>query len=285
MSEESKHEQAASGLRKVLNSHGHGFHYAVLRRAAELASSGHSHWTFDGAEFPVVAGGTTTHIDFILRSHSRRTTLVAECKRADPSRARWCFARAPYTLRNPREGEVIFDQFVCAPANILTQSPCVSYTSRGIYHLGHELKTGLPGDGAAQSTSAINQAVSQVLRGTSGLVNHLFEFSRRSYREERVARFIPVVFTTAEIFVTDADLGAADVSTGELPVDSVTAEPAGWVWFNHNRSPALRHDLEWELPSDDLSKELRHEFTRSIAIVSPIGIDEFLTSNLEGWLD
>jgi hypothetical protein len=69
-------------------------------------------WMFDSAEFPVVAGGSTTHVDFILRSRSRRTYLVAECKRADPARARWCFARAPYTWHNPIKGEVIFDQFV-----------------------------------------------------------------------------------------------------------------------------------------------------------------------------
>ena len=278
-------DRISPGLRKVLNSHGHGFHYAILRRAHELERAQRASWIFDGAEFPVVAGGSTTHVDFILRSRSRRTYLVAECKRADPAKARWCFARAPYTWRNPIKGEVIFDQFVYRPANLLAQEPCIAYTDRGIYHLGLELKTDVPGEGLAQSGQAINQAVSQVLRATAGLINHRFERSRRSFPTEGVVRFIPVVFTSAEVLVTDVDLGSADLATGDLAEEAVKAQATDWIWFNHNRSPALRADLEWANLSGDLAHELRLEFARSIAIVGPEGIDKFLTTSLESWLE
>ncbi len=96
------------------------------------------------------------HIDFILRSRSRRTYLVAECKRADPSRARWCFARAPYTRHNPIQGEVIFDQFVYRPVNVMDQQPRMAYMDRGIHHVRLERKTDAPAEGLGQSSRAIN---------------------------------------------------------------------------------------------------------------------------------
>src|SRR5436309_3010923 len=92
--------QIVASLRKVLNSHGHGFHYAVVRRAEELLSSRQSTWLFDGVEFPVTTAGQITHVDFILRSRTGRTLMIAECKRADPAKALWCFAKGAYTWRN-----------------------------------------------------------------------------------------------------------------------------------------------------------------------------------------
>ncbi len=279
-------EQVSAALRKVLNMHGHGFHYAILRRTEQLFTNRESGWVFDGAEFPVVARRETTHIDFILRSRSGRTYLVAECKRVDPARGRWCFARAPYTWRNSSQSEVVFDQFRCRPANILGQEPCIRQTHRGgPYHIGLEIKTGGVGDSTSHSGSAINQAVTQVLRGVSGLINHLFEFNRRSYQDERIIRFVPAIFTTAQLWATETDLGAADLASGDLSLEVVQAKEVDWIWFSHNRSPGLRHDLEWNSLQDNISKELEYEFARSIAVISPKGLDNFLTMQLEEWLE
>jgi len=72
-------ERIATSLRKVLNTHGHGFHYAVVRRADQLLRSDRAVWILDAAEFPVVGGGQVTHIDFILRTRSGNTVLIGEC--------------------------------------------------------------------------------------------------------------------------------------------------------------------------------------------------------------
>ena len=278
-------EQVSAGLRKVLNTHGHGFHYAILRHAQQMFSGGEAGWRFDGAEFPVVAGNKPIHIDGILRSSSGRTYLVVECKRVDRARGRWCFARAPYTWRNPSP-EVIFDQFRCQPVNRLRQEPCIKRAESGIYHLGIELKTGVVGDGTSQGGStAIDGAIAQVLRGTSGLINHLFKRGSESCKTQEIIRFVPTVFTTAELWVTEVDLGAADLTTGDLPVVALEAKKVPWIWYNYNRSPDLRHDLEWSDFGADLTKELKYESARSIAIVSPEGISDFLGWNLEEWLE
>jgi len=288
--------EIASSLRKVLNTHGHSFHYAVIRRGEELSSERRSKWIFDGAEFPVTTVGQTTHIDFILKTRHDRTFIVAECKRADPARALWCFTRAPYTWRSSYKSELAFDGIEYGTERGTIRRRHSSNTERGVYHLGFELKTAGKGDGLGPSNSAINQAVAQVLRGTSGLINHLVNDAGKSADTaqnttgfNRISRFVPAIFTTAQIFVTDADLGAADITTGELPIDAVKTEKRDWIWFMHNRSPSLKPDLDLYLPSDvyeaeGLSSDLRNEFARSIAIISSEGIDNFLTANLDDWI-
>lgn len=148
--------QISANLRKVLNSHGHGFHYAVMRRANELLLSELSTWVFDGVEFPVTTSGQPTHIDFILRSRTGRTLLIAECKRADPAKALWCFATSPYTWRNASEGEVVFDELEIQSGKKMVRRAHFAYAQQRIFHLGFELKTAQRSDGLGQSR-AINE--------------------------------------------------------------------------------------------------------------------------------
>ncbi len=274
----------SSVLRKTLNNHGHGFQYAVLRRTQQLAEAERSRWVFEGAEFPVATGTSITHIDFVLRTPSRRTYLVAECKRADPARATWCFVRTPYTWRNPDDKEVVFENLVSDPNKPVLAEPLSAYTTRGNYRLAVDVRTGVKGDGEHRGRYPVDDAAAQVLRGVSGLVNHLFPGHDRAFSQPGVVRFLPVIFTTAEIWVTEADLGEADLATGELDSSKVEAKPVDWVWFTHNRSPALSHDHQ-PLPDSDLSRALRREFARSIAVVGPSGIDAFLSVDLESWLE
>jgi hypothetical protein len=277
-------EQIAAGLRKLLNSHGHSFQYAVVRRADTLHSERRSQWVIDGVEFPVLTGGQTAHVDFILRSRSGQTYIVGECKRADPAKANWCFARAPYTRRNERPKELTFEQFSCNELGLVTRSAVASLSEEGVYHLGFELKTGETGDGVGQRSQAINEAVAQVLRGISGLVNHLQSTAPPRPEKTLLIRFIPVVVTTAHLYVTDADIAESDLRTGNLQPDSVKVKKTDVVWFTHNRSPAMQPDAASATAFsnfNEFSAALRNEFARSVAIISPDGIDEFLSRDLE----
>ena len=89
-------EPTPNDVRKLLGAHGHGFQYAVLRRAKELAEKRLSNWVFEAAEFPVGTSESPIHVDFVLRDLQATVYLVVECKRADPARANWCFLKAPY---------------------------------------------------------------------------------------------------------------------------------------------------------------------------------------------
>lgn len=278
-------EQISSHLRKVLNTHGHGFHYAVVRRGEELSDEKKIPWILDATEIPVIAGETATHIDFVLHTRSDRIYLVGECKRADPAKARWCFARAPYTWHNASEQELIFDLLLMRPNRTHNTYPVYGSMSQGSYHLGFELRTGKPGDGAGGTGRAIEDAIAQVLRATSGFINLLTGTLEYPSENNRAIKFIPAIFTTADIWATDADLGAADLATGDLSAEQVKARKVEWLWFTHNRSSYLRPYPPYEGQRNNLSRLLRHEYARSIAVVGVDGIDDFLQTDLEEWLE
>lgn len=280
----------SASARKAFDIHGYGFHYAVMRRGEELFQAGQSRWHLVGAEYPVEAD-TSTHIDFVYGTGldtSTRTYLVAECKRVDPARGRWCFATAPYTFFDPDNEEVVFDELQCAAGSYgIAHHPRRVRTSRRICHIGRELRSDKAGDGEGGNSKAIDSAVAQVLRGTSGLLGYLRGDSNRFFGEQRCFRFIPVVFTNAEVWTIDVDLGTSDLRTGKLPKD-IAVTRHDWIWFVHNRSPAIAPrqpaPTKGTCVSDDLARQLRLEFARSIAIVSSDGIDGFLGQDLAGWL-
>jgi hypothetical protein len=219
--------------------------------------------------------------------------MIAECKKADPATARWCFAPSEYRWYGMSRPEVTFDQFsarteASEARQYVSTDVCAKYLEAGekTYHIGFDLRTGRQGDGRAPGgTKAIDQAVTQVLRGTSGYINQIFSVNRWPYQTRHTCRFIPVVFTTAELWVSDVDLGSSDLSTGELPADAVSVRQEKWIWFTHHRSPTLSHALLKLRSDDDMASELRMGYSRSVAIVSPDGIDEFLSWELEKWLE
>jgi len=279
-------EHVSELLKKTLDIHGHGFHFAVLSRMNAMSEQGQIPWRLHGTEFPVINKGETTHADFIL-DDAMKSYLIGECKRADPARANWCFVKAPFTWSDNRENYVQFDkisQFKSEGKLVNVFKSALAATQRNITHLGIEVNTGEKGDGiAAPHKSAINQAVSQVLRSSSGFVNHFWKQLSDIQKPRIDYRFIPTIFTTAQLWVTDTNLGEAELSTGILPKNVVKAEKVDWLWFNHNRSPNLAPDLKLESPDKQVSSEF-NEFVRSVAIVSPSGIDAFFKVNMTTWL-
>jgi hypothetical protein len=99
-----------------------------------------------------------------------------------------------------------------------------------------------------------------------------------------------VIFTTAKLWTTQADIGSADLNSGDLPPETVKADPSDWIWFNHNRSAQLRPSIKAQLDGDrantlfDIAKEMQSEYARSIAVVSVDYLDNFLMADLEEWL-
>jgi hypothetical protein len=277
-------EPTISDVRKVLGGQGYGFQYAVLRRAEELAAERRSSWVFEAAEFPVGTTDSPTHIDFILRNAHSTVYLVVECKRADPAHANWCFLKAPYTRRNSFDDELVFQEVVYQAETLVAAQPRTRHASIESTHLGVELRTGAKGEGSG-GRSAINDATAQVLRGSNGLLDHLFP-EQRAYRgDKRSVVFVPVIFTTARLWVAKGDLSAANLTTGRLPEDWGELSSVPWLWYTHNQSPALRHGLPSasQAPAS-LSKTLHAEYSRTIAIVGSDGIDSFLGFDLITWL-
>jgi hypothetical protein len=85
--------------------------------------------------------------------------------------------------------------------------------------------------------------------------------------------------------MVQGDLAEADLRTGKLPAAWGSMATVPWLWFNYNQSPSLRHRLVIAPSGFDLSAALHAEFTRSIAVIGPDGIDAFLEANPFGLLN
>jgi len=103
-------------------------------------------------------------------------------------------------------------------------------------------------------------------------------------QHEGSAVFVPVIFTTARLWVAKGDLSAAHLSTGQLPDDWGEMMSVPWLWYTYNQSPALRHRLPSSTSDDSFSGALHAEYARTIAVVGPDGVDAFLRADLVSWL-
>ncbi|MET0753010.1 MAG: hypothetical protein ABWZ66_06540, partial [Pyrinomonadaceae bacterium] len=136
-------EEIASSLRNVLDKHGHSFHYALMRKADEMAIARQTEWRLYGTEIPVKVNGQVIHIDFVLKHKTAEVYLIAECKRAEPAKANWCFVKAPFTFPDGYSKDTYVDVVKKERTSSHVQYGCaVAYTDRGIFQIGHELKTG-----------------------------------------------------------------------------------------------------------------------------------------------
>jgi hypothetical protein len=280
-----KEEEISNSLTEILNIHGYSFQYAVIQRAKALFDNKSSNWRFVGAEIPVTINGQVIHVDFVFKHKTANIFLIGECKRAEPSRANWCFVRAPFTFSNLMTGFTFFDLIRHDGMSERVEYGCLeSFADKSIYHLGFELKTGLKGDGIGGVKSNINSAISQVLRGSSGYINSIFKSHKiRNISPNTNYYFVPVIFTTAKIFSSENNIGVAKIEDGLLQKNSLQVSQNSWIWFNHNRSDELKHSLPHSAIDDIYQKDSK-EYIRSIAIVSADGIDNFFKIDLNDYL-
>jgi hypothetical protein len=270
----------------ALNRQGHPFQYAVIRRAHELNDERRSPWVFEASEFPVEVQSYHTRIDFVLSQWSEAIRgpfrfLVAECKRANPSLHDWLFARAPYVRRGSVPRDILVES-IRREGKGLSASLSRLDGSENIYHVAVEVKGATKGDASGTGRGAIEEAATQVIRGVNGLIE-CFSKNQRYVAENFPISFIPVIFTTAKIWATDADI-ASDITTGHVALGSEDVIEKPWLWFQYHVSPGLQHAIDRQLPKDEsfsratLGDLLEFEYARMIAVVGSGGIDAFLAS-------
>ncbi|MGA9994616.1 MAG: hypothetical protein WBP93_04330 [Pyrinomonadaceae bacterium] len=275
-------EQLALDVRRsysdMLNRHGYGFQYSVLNLAHELSNSGESSWGFLVSEFPVEVRGAGTRIDFVLRRRGEtHFLLLAECKRANPALSNWCFARAPYVYRNKPENlePVIMEHAEIRYDTVVTADARERWSAHNPCHIGLEVRSNMRGDAKGESGRAIEDACSQVLRGLNGMVDLLFRH-RHILANWRRADFLPVIFTTAGLWLSEVELTSAELESGnvDLTRSNFTRQP--WVCYQYHQSPGIKHSASPINISSDLGLLIKSEYIRTIPIVSPEGIAPFL---------
>lgn len=276
-------EKIQQAFDAVLNRHGYGFHYAVLSLADNLYEGEKSSWYFETAEFPVESQGNSTRIDFILRLHDKFSQgqhipyfLLAECKRVNPSLSNWCFAKAPYVVRQRGAGEPYFiEQFYQDQQGIGWASTQRVSHSLNAFHIALEVKTGEQGDNSGQGRGAIEEALTQILRGMNGMIESVSK-NPQILGDKRQAKFIPVIFTTAQLWSTEARISNAEIETGKIDLMQAGFQQQKWLTYQYHQSPGLKHHLPSKNKLETLGDILDGEYIRSVFIVNTSGIEDFL---------
>ena len=284
-SQPNKDENFSDSFAKVINRHGYSFQYSVLKKASELSSEGRSNFKFEASEFPVEVQGTNTRIDFILRRHySSRFNfnaffLIAECKRANPALSNWCFVKAPYIHRSNwgNTERLLTESLIRNDDGSTVSLTQQAFIIENPYHIGFEVRSNQKGDSCGESGQAIEKAASQVLRGVNGFVKTMRK-ENPLWENDKSVNFLPVIFTTANLFVSDVDLSSADLQTGDLKVSDEQIKPVDWLYYQYPMSVGLKHSIDSLNESVDVSSLLMNDYLRTILVVNSTGIENFLVT-------
>lgn len=274
-------KQILSDFTKTLNSHGYGFHYSILKLAYQLEKQGRSSWLFEAAEFPVEVQGKGTRIDFILRHRtSPELYLLAECKRANPALANWCFVPAPFVHRRRLYEPTILECVETGPSDDLQTYPMWASRASGMwshYHIALPIRTKIRGDEQGQGKETIEEAATQILRGLNGMVE-FFSHNRQALGNRRRAILLPTIFTTARIWAAEINLCASDVADGTIEVQEQDFTQRKWLALQYHQSPGLKHSVTVNERSEELGEILDSEYVRTIFVVGADGIEPFLSA-------
>jgi hypothetical protein len=263
------------GLLNALNASGYPFQYAVLRELGLAFDNKRSLWRFEAAEFPVAIGNSHTRIDILL-SHTRaRAYMVAECKRPNKSLRRWCFFRAPFVRRDRSTEYLFYEAFERRENGLATSRGREGAPLLDACHIALDVKGSDPGENSGIGRGAIEQAASQVMRGTAGLIQ--LHGEHKTAHTDPIS-FFPVIFTAATLYVGELDLNTASVISGDLDSSSGRFREVPWLFYQYHISPELRPRLpgnQFGL-QEALGKILDREYVRTVAVVSPSGIESYL---------
>jgi hypothetical protein len=241
-----------------------------------------------GAEIPVSVGGYTTRIDFILQLQPRAQDLrllVAECKRVNPAFGQWCFAKGKYCSPNWAAKQIIPELVNLTDKDAPKSAGEGRDNSSECYNIGFVLKSSAKGDPhpVSPGNDALEEASTQVTKGLNGLLETAFKDHRlrESLLRYEAITILPVVFTTAKLWASSADLTASDLSTGEISLSDGEVAQKKWVYYQYPQSPLFKHGLErGSLGHDSFEDIVGRDYVRSVAVVSAPAIPEFLRS---GW--
>lgn len=281
--DESRQERAQKGFEQTLNSQGYSFQYSVVKAAQDLYPHS-SAWRFEATEFPVEVRGSTTRIDILLKhKQSRPFYLLAECKRVNPALSNWCFVRAPYVHNYMHRNAIVLERAEYDVHDLMSAFANEIVVSDELFHIALEAKSDDKGEPRGPSRGTIEDSVTQVLRGLNGMIDFV-SGKRDLFENERRIDFLPVVFTTAQIWSSDVDLSTANIETGNIELSKTNFIRRDWLIYQYHMSPGLKHSHVKHIPGT-IGEIMQQQYIRSIAIVSPTGIAPFLkwASSISTW--
>lgn len=246
-------------------------------------------WEVKAYEYPVSLDGQDTRIDIVLHfktCSSPEIYALVECKRADPSYVHWLFGAPGLPFGNALCSALGIE---CSKSSVYKTNVydrIVERLNLGIYTHGVEswleIKTNI--SKRTSTPQNIENSFIQVLKGVGGFANE--QISQRSKANALCKTFfIPVVITTAKLYVAYYELKDINLYNGKIDKDHIlfgsskgqTTEEDPWVLIDYC---AGKNTTPETIPQDhrgiDPAELLKYKI-RSIFIVNSKYLVEFFS--------
>jgi hypothetical protein len=269
--------EVTSAFEKALTIHGYGLQNFLLKEANRLYNDKRSRWVPRTPEFPIQVQGFDSRIDLILKHMTRPLYMVCECKRANPARSNWCFARSPRPRALPNEPyESGIEVLVNNEGGCRTALERLGNSDRK-FQIAIDVRSKEIGDTFGEGKGAIESAATQVCRGLNGLIEFFHSRRREGFLGVGEAvGFVPAIITSARIYATEAEAMMVDSSAAEVAKLDPPLTLREWLWYEYPQSPGIKHSVPNPHKKTDLHDIAQQEFIRDIGIVNSAHIAEFL---------
>jgi|ERR1043165_2606885 hypothetical protein len=293
--------QDLKGLEKaVLNaieSHGHALQFVALRQFNFLSARGLSEWEPLVAEFPVSCGDHETRVDFVLKHKTRDLYLSCECKRPDPKFTSWVFLRTNVVPGSTTGAECFQFQYsklqdagdsYAAFAKAFPLGPFGVNLGMVIQRKRTQTQNQPEGESEFEDSQGrggkdkkdIEQTAFQAFLGSVGLSRAIRQGERGLAAPKNFA-VIPMIVTTANLYISDKDIGDSDLSTGNLNEKTLSLLPVEWVYLQYHCPAQLNRYREPIFSKEgSLESVLIAGHIRTIPIVKAQSIAKFLETQL-----
>lgn len=272
-------------LLNALNEQGFIFQEACKHCLEEVQTG----WKVKAFEYPVSLQGNDTRVDIVLRnsdSDSPELWALIECKRADPEFVYWLFGSPGLPFGDASCSALGFSCLSTRSDEPFCIRKLVEPLHFGISTYDAKNWTEVKRDSSRRisNTENIEKAFAQVLTGTAGFAEEHLE-QRYKHRHTFKTFFIPIVITTAKLYVAEYKPKDVDLETGTISKEKVHLSPKGqppeeleWMLIDYgageNVAPSIIPEDYMCLDPGKLQEEYK---TRSIFVVNAKSIISFFS--------
>ena len=290
-----------------LNEQGFIFQEKCAEVINQSATTG---WHLHTTEHPVSLKDKDIRIDVIIRDETlSQSSLfgVIECKRVDPRYSCWLFGKPLYDVPVPANAQIIkMSPSNRAAVNILRDEmrfvPIRAHFNVHAFYIDNwwvevNIQEDRPPNKRLSNPEPLERVFIQVCRGVGGLVTEQKRQRTKTLRDldeddtdefedlTSETYFVPIVITTAPLYVASYDLSDVGIVNGTLGRNSInfmgsplSPEPVRWVMIDYGAAASVTPDeLYYNFHGVD-PVDLEPYNRRSIFVVNSDYINDFLTN-------
>lgn len=292
-------------LFNALNEHGFLFQEKC---AQEIQCSTNTGWSLHVTEHPVSLKGKDTRIDIVIRDESSAENCevygLIECKRVDPQYKCWLFGKSMYEAPVPAKAQIIKVEMkerryrrqrnlLAGPVQYVPIRIPFDIDAHLIDNWWVEVNLKPSRNKRISEPQPIEDAFHQICTGIGGLAA---EQERQRVRtlgdcDENISEptdfevyLVPIIITTAPLYVAGYDISDVDVKTGNIDKSKVKfshckaePEPVNWVMVDYRAGASVTPDELYRNFHGTEPVDLEPYNRRSIFVVNSSHICDFLT--------